>query len=363
MIVKSLELDRFRNYMSLSMTFDSGVTILYGDNAQGKTNVLEAICLSATTKSHRGSKDKDMIFFEENESHIRLYLEKDGIEHKIDIHLKKNKSKGIAIDGIPIRKSADLFGYLNVVLFSPEDLHIIKNGPSERRRFINIELCQLDSIYLYHYANYQKILNQRNNLLKQINHNPSLEDTLEIWDNQLVVSGMELINRRKSFIKQLEMIMKEIHSNLTAGAEQVDLVYECNVEAEDFKQQLLHKREYDKRYQTTSVGPHRDDLLIYINGKDVKTFGSQGQQRTSALSMKLAEIELVKKRIGEYPVLLLDDVMSELDEKRRDYLLQSIKEIQTIITCTGYKEFIKQRLPVDCVYKVTNGSVSLEQAD
>ena len=204
MIIKSLELMNFRNYDFLDLKFSEGTNILYGDNAQGKTNVLEAIYLSATTKSHKGSKDKDMISFDQEESHIRTYLVKEEIGYKVDMHLRKNKSKGIAVDGQKLKKAADLLGLLNVVFFSPEDLGIIKNGPAERRRFVDMELCQLDSFYLYNLNHYNKIVNQRNKLLKDMHFNPQLKDTLNIWDSQLVSFGSKIIERRRMFAGQLK---------------------------------------------------------------------------------------------------------------------------------------------------------------
>jgi len=207
MIIKSLELDNFRNYKNLHMDFDRGVNILYGDNAQGKTNILEAIYVSATTKSHKGSKDKDIINFDSEEAHIKTYLDKDGLERRVDMHLRKSKSKGIAIDMVKLKKAAQLLGLLNVVFFSPEDLSIIKNAPSERRRFVDMELCQLDQIYLYNLNNYNKIINQRNKLLKDIFYNKDYKDMLNIWDMQLISYGVKIIERRQLFIEQLNEII------------------------------------------------------------------------------------------------------------------------------------------------------------
>lgn len=357
MYIHSLELKNYRNYESLSINFDSGTTILYGDNAQGKTNILEAVYLSATTKSHRGSKDRDLIRFNQEESHIRTLVKKSEVIHRIDMHLRKNKTKGIAIDGIPIHKSGELFGMANVIFFSPEDLSIIKNGPSERRRFLDLELCQLDKLYLYHYTNYNKVLNQRNNLLKQIAFKPQLAETMDIWDEQLIQYGTEVIKARRNFIHQLNGILKDIHTKLTGGRESLYLEYESNVEENDFADLLKQKREQDLKYQSTQCGPHRDDMGFYIDDIEVRRYGSQGQQRTSALSLKLAEIEIVKQKIQDTPILLLDDVMSELDENRRDYLLHSINNIQTIITCTGYDDFIKERMNINKVYKVIEGHI------
>lgn len=361
MYIHSLELSNYRNYDSLNISFDAGTTILYGDNAQGKTNILEAIYLSATTKSHRGSKDKEIIQFEKDESHIRVFLSKNNTEHRIDMHLKKNKAKGIAIDGLPIKRSGELFGAANVIFFSPEDLSIIKNGPAERRRFLDLELCQLDKVYLYNYTNYNKVLNQRNNLLKQIPFHPSLEETLDVWNQQLVLYGTEVIRGREKFIGILNKILKDIHSSLTGGKEHLHIEYEKSIEEDTYSDQLKMKQEADLRYQSTQCGPHRDDMSFFINDIEVRRFGSQGQQRTAALSLKLAEIEIVKGLIHDTPILLLDDVMSELDEKRRDFLLHSIHEIQTIITCTGYDDFIKERMKINKVYKVKKGHIYPEE--
>ena len=259
MIIKSLELENFRNYSELSIHFDSGTNILYGDNAQGKTNILESIFLSATTKSHKGSKDKDIINFHAEEAHIRTYVVKDGLENRVDMHLRKNKSKGIAINGQKIKKAADLLGLLNVVFFSPEDLSIIKNGPSERRRFVDMELCQLDSFYLYNLNNYNKIVNQRNKLLKDLSFHPNLRDTLFIWDSQLVSYGSKIIERRAAFVKQLNEIIYDIHVRLSGGKEELRIIYEPDVLFEELENGLKNSQEKDIRLKQTTVGPHRDD--------------------------------------------------------------------------------------------------------
>ena len=357
MIIKSLELADFRNYEHLEISFEKGTNILYGDNAQGKTNILEAIYVSATTKSHKGSKDKEIINFDKEEAHIRTYLEKDGVEQRVDMHLRKNKSKGIAIDGQKIKKAADLLGLLNVVFFSPEDLSIIKDGPAERRRFADMELCQLDHFYLYNLNNYNKIINQRNKLLKDMYFNPELRETLNIWDSQLVSYGSKIIEKRGIFAKQLSEIIGEIHSKLSGGKEHIVIQYEPDVSIEDFEQKMKDSQERDIRAKMTSVGPHRDDFSFLVNGIDIRKYGSQGQQRTAALSLKLSEIELVKKITKDTPVLLLDDVLSELDSSRQNYLLNSIGDIQTIITCTGLDEFINNRFEIDRVFRVENGKV------
>lgn len=357
MIIKSLELENFRNYKTLSIDFDSGTNILYGDNAQGKTNILEAIFLSATTKSHKGSKDRDIINFAADEAHIRTHVVKDGLENRVDMHLRKSKSKGIAINGQKIKKAADLLGLLNVVFFSPEDLSIIKNGPAERRRFVDMELCQLDSSYLYHLNNYNKIVNQRNKLLKELYLNPGLKDTLSIWDSQLVSYGNKIIERRNVFVSQLNEIICEIHQKLSGGKEALKIVYEPDVVAEEFEKKLGTCQEKDIRLKQTSIGPHRDDFSFIVGGVDIRKFGSQGQQRTAALSLKLSEIELVKKVTKDIPLLLLDDVLSELDSSRQNYLLNSIGDIQTIITCTGLEEFVNNRFEINKVFEVSDAVV------
>lgn len=357
MIIKSLELMNFRNYDFLDLKFSEGTNILYGDNAQGKTNVLEAIYLSATTKSHKGSKDKDMISFDQEEAHIRTYLLKEEIGYKVDMHLRRNKSKGIAVDGQKLKKAADLLGLLNIVFFSPEDLSIIKNGPAERRRFVDMELCQLDSFYLYNLNHYNKIVNQRNKLLKDMYFNPQLKDTLNIWDSQLVSFGSKIIERRRMFVGQLNEIIYEIHKKLSGDKEELVVKYEPDVEIEDFETSLRKSQERDIKLKQTCVGPHRDDFSFITGNIDLRKFGSQGQQRTAALSLKLSEIELVKKIAKDTPVLLLDDVLSELDSNRQNYLLNSIGNIQTIITCTGLDEFVNNRFEINKVFQVVEGTI------
>ena len=361
MIIKSLELQDYRNYDSLNLTFDKGTNILYGDNAQGKTNILEAIFVSATTKSHKGSKDKDIVNFDKDEAHIRTYIEKEGVETRVDMHLRKSKSKGIAIDGQKIKKAADLLGLCNVVFFSPEDLSIIKEGPAERRRFVDMELCQLDNFYLYNLNHYNKIVNQRNKLLKDLYFQPELKETLNIWDSQLVSFGSKIIERRKLFVEQLNEIIYDIHKKLSGGKEELKIVYEPDVELEQFETKLRYSQEKDIKAKMTTVGPHRDDFSFYVGNIDIRKFGSQGQQRTAALSLKLSEIELVKKITKDTPILLLDDVLSELDSNRQNYLLNSIGDIQTIITCTGLEEFVNNRFEINRVYKVTDGVVTVPE--
>ena len=360
MVIESVELQNYRNYGHLHIDLDKNTNIFYGDNAQGKTNLLEAVYVSGTTKSHKGSRDKEIIRFGESEAHIRVYVKKRDARYKIDLHLKKNKSKGIAINGIPIKKASELFGIVNMVFFSPEDLNMIKNGPSERRRFLNLELSQLDKVYLYHLTNYNRVLNQRNVLLRESFFNSDLKDTLPVWDEQLVNFGIPVIESRKNFIDRLNEIIYEIHYQLTGKKEKIKIVYEPDVTPEWFSKQLALSQEKDFKLKTTTTGPHRDDINFLVEGVDIRKFGSQGQQRTAALSVKLAEIELVKQMIHDTPVLLLDDVLSELDSNRQTYLLQEIHDIQTLISCTGLDEFISHRFPINKIFKVVNGTVNVE---
>ena len=358
MVIESIKLENFRNYETLELTLDPGTNIFYGENAQGKTNILESVYLCGTTKSHKGSKDREMIRFDQEEAHIRMKLDRDGSSYSIDMHLKKNRPKGIAINGVPIRKAGELLGLGNFVFFSPEDLNIIKSGPGERRRFMDLELCQLSKVYLFQLSNYNKILNQRNKLLKEITFRPEYLDTLDVWDSQLVQYGERVIRERENFVSRLNEIIGGIHQRLSGGRETLVIHYEKNVEPEEFEARLTANRDRDLKLRTTQAGPHRDDLCFDIGGMDIRKFGSQGQQRTAALSLKLSEIELVKQEIKDTPVLLLDDVLSELDSSRQKYLLDGIHDIQTLITCTGLDEFVENRFEINKVFRVSDGVVT-----
>lgn len=357
MIVKSLKLKNFRNYDLLNLEFDKDTNIFYGNNAQGKTNILESIYLTGTTKSHRGTKDRDLIKFGQEEAHIETIVEKRGVPFKIDIHLKKNSPKGIAINKIPIKKASELFGIINIVFFSPEDLNIIKNGPAERRKFIDLELSQLDKVYLNDLSNYNRIINQRNKLLKDMYERKDLLETLDIWDMQLITYGNRVIEKRNLFISQINEIVGSVHEKLTGGRENLKLFYEPSVKNESLESTLYRNRERDIRMKSTSVGPHRDDICFMCGDLDIRKFGSQGQQRTAALSLKLSEIELVKQKVKDTPILLLDDVLSELDKHRQNYLLDSIRDIQTLITCTGVDDFVNKHFLIHKILKVEQGHV------
>ena len=284
MIIDSVQLKNYRNYEELHIQFSPGTNILYGNNAQGKTNILEAVYVCCTTKSHRGSKDKEMIRFQEEESHIKMNLCRDQVPCRIDMHLKKNKAKGIAVNGIPIRKASELFGIVNVVFFSPEDLNLIKNGPSERRRFIDLELCQLNKLYVHSLASYNRILLQRNKLLKDLAFKPEYEETLDVWDMQLVHYGKEIIRCRNDFINGLNEIIDKIHWKLSGEKENLKILYDPCCQEEELEGQIKKGRRSDMKQKTTLVGPHRDDIGFYMGQIDIRKFGSQGQQRTAALS-------------------------------------------------------------------------------
>ncbi len=358
MWIESLECKDFRNYPTVSVFFDPGVNFLYGDNAQGKTNLLEAIYLCATSRSHKGCKDRELIRFDASEAHIRLVMKKKEVSHKIDFHLRRNGTKGVAINGFPIRRASELFGFLNVVLFSPEDLFIVKNGPAERRRFIDRELCQISALYMKYLSDYNRVLNQRNKLLKDISDNEQLKSTLDVWDEQLVFHGKNIIRERTKFLSEMTEIIQPVHSQLTGKAEDILLKYEPNIYEKEFGNQLFLSRGRDLILQQTNVGPHRDDFSILINDVNIRRFGSQGQQRSAALSLKLSEIRMLQKATGELPVLLLDDVFSELDSHRQEYLLSEIQNTQTILTGTGLDDLIRDNIKIDRLFFVKSGTIT-----
>ena len=360
MIIESIELKNYRNYEELHMELNEGTNILYGDNAQGKTNILEAVYVCCTSKSHKNAKDRDIIRFDQDESHIKMQIRKNDVPYRIDMHLKKNKPKGIAINGMPIRRASELFGIANVVCFSPEDLNIIKNGPSERRRFIDMELCQLNKLYVHSLVQYNKVLVQRNKLLKELAFRPDYGETLDVWDMQLVNYGKEVMEYRRDFVCRLNEMIHGIHARLSGQKEDLKICYEPDTDATQFEEALKRSRTQDMKQKTTLCGPHRDDISFFVNGIDIRKFGSQGQQRTAALSLKLSELELVKQLIHDRPILLLDDVLSELDAGRQNHLLNAINDIQTIITCTGLDDFVNNRFKIDKIFKVIDGAVVSE---
>lgn len=356
MRIDKLEAINFRNYEKISAEFDKGINLFYGDNAQGKTNLLEAVYICSSTRSHRG-KDSELIRFGCDEAHIRAFITKNDISHKIDIHYRKNQKKGAAVDGKSIKKASELLGFLNVVLFSPEDLSIIKSGPSERRRFIDRELCQIDAVYMKNLAAYNKVLENRNRLLKDISTNKGIAETLDIWDEQLVTYGCRIIEAREKFLNEIDVIMEPVFQKITGG-EISKTEYLKSASKESFYDSLKRNRERDIYTFQTNIGPHRDDFSLYSNGHELKVYGSQGQVKSAAICLKLAEIKMIKEYKGEYPVLLLDDVMSELDSRRQEYLLEEINETQTIITATGMEDLLNKDININRKYYVSSGKLS-----
>lgn len=357
MFVKSLELKDFRNYESLSLSMREGSNIFYGSNAQGKTNILEAMYLGGTTRSHKGAKDRDMIRAGCEEGHIRMVLVRNGNEYRIDIHLRKNKAKGVAINAVPVRRAAELFHIASFVFFSPEDLSMIKNGPAGRRRFLDQILCSTDRLYFSELSRYGRILKERNALLHELSLNPGRIRELDVWDMQLAEYGKKIAAKRREFIRSFRKEAADFHRSLSGGREELVMTYEADADEAYFEDRIAANRERDIRTQMTNAGPHRDDIGFSVGGMDLRTYGSQGQQRTAALSLKMAEIRKVEEARGDKPVLLLDDVLSELDSDRQKELLSCIGDIQTIITCTGLDDFVAHHFPADRTYRVINGRV------
>ncbi|OEF97311.1 DNA replication/repair protein RecF [Desulfuribacillus alkaliarsenatis] len=329
-----LSLENYRNYKDLSISFTGNIHFFIGDNAQGKTNLLEAIYLLALTKSHRTNKDRELIMWNKDQAKVRceLTLFKRNIELEVEIDQQK---KRVLINKIEKSKFSEFVGNLKVVLFAPEDLQLIKGSPFLRRRFMDRALGQLRLKYVNDLAMYQKVVQQRNQLLKDTHRKKSLLQTLDLWDMQLIEYGTAIINIREQFIKDIEKYAENIHNEITDGKEQLKLIYDASCLAGKFQEKLEKSRDKDLQFGTTNIGPHRDELQFIVNNKDIKIYGSQGQQRTVALSIKLAELEYMKQQMGDMPILLLDDVLSELDLKRQKKLLDTIGEdIQTFVTTT-----------------------------
>ena len=328
MHIKELKIQNFRNYEEQKIKFNENINILHGDNAQGKTNILEAIYLTSFGKSFRTTNDKDLIKKGETFTNIEVEYQKKDRNGKIKINILDKKN--IFINGIKIKKLSELLGKINIVIFTPENINIVKNGPEERRRFLNIMISQLRANYVYNLNTYMQTLKQRNNYLKKGNNN---EDMLDIWDEKLAEHGEKIYLYRKEFIEKIQEKIQEIHKEITD--EEIKIQYNSDfTNKEELLKKLKEHRKIDLIRGYTTVGTHRDDFKILINGEEVKVFGSQGQNRTSILSLKLAELQVIYEDIGEYPILLLDDFMSELDEKRISKFLNNIKNIQVIITCT-----------------------------
>lgn len=360
MKIKYMILINFRNYDKLELELSDKTNIFIGDNAQGKTNILEAIYYSSIGKSHRTNKDREVIKWGNNEAYAMVYVKRSRIDKKIEMKFFKHGSKGLNINSIKITKLSELIGALNVVMFSPEDLKIVKESPSYRRKFIDMEICKLSKKYLYNLNQYSKVLSEKNAAMKKLN---GISDILDIYDTQLAKYGAEIIKSRLNYIEKLNHHGKNIHNDITASKETINFKYVSNINlfSDNLEQVLLNgltknrKRDIDNRM--TSVGPHRDDFSIEINEIDTRIYGSQGQQRTSVLTIKFASLSIIKEITGEYPVLLLDDVLSELDSSRQQYILNSIKDVQTLITCTGIND-IKEQISSDArLFRVKDGEI------
>ena len=380
MYIKSVKLKNFRNYKNLDIDFHKNVNIIYGNNAEGKTNLLESIYMCATTKSYKNTKDAEIINFGENDAHIRIdyFDEKKEKLEKIDIQLNRDIKKGIAKNGIKIKKISDYIGSFLVVLFSPEDLNIIKNGPDARRKFLNVLICEIDKIYLSNLSNYTKVLNQRNSLLKDLYvasgaNKEMLFSMLDTYDDQLINYGTEIIKKRIEIINDIKIFIKDINEKITNNKESLDVSYESDILnyekcdtitndniadfKSDYKKLLLSNRDNDIKNSWTKIGPQRDDIKFIVSDIDLRTYGSQGQKKTAAISLKFSELLIIYKKTKMLPILLLDDVFSELDEDRQKFLISNLKSIQTIITCTGIKKNIFELLNPNKIFKVSNGTI------
>ncbi len=341
MNVKTLTIQNFRNYDSLFVNFDEEVNVLLGKNAQGKTNLLESIFLCAIGKSFKSCKDKDMIKWGEDNFRVKIEVEKKYRNITIEIKIDSNKKKVVLLNGLPIRKIGELIGEVNIVFFSPQELKLVRESPEERRKFMDIDISQNNKRYFYQLSRYEKILANRNKLLKISKTIEAVKETIDIWDRALVASAKIIASERKKFIEEILPYSQKAHHFISGGHENLELVYKCGCGVnldENFENNMekLLKKNLEKDYKLgyTTIGTHRDDIDIFLNGVEVKSFGSQGQQRTVALALKLAELENMKNITGEYPILLLDDVFSELDSERQNRLLKFVGRTQTFITCT-----------------------------
>ena len=341
MIVKSVHLKNYRNYDNQTISFKPGLNVLVGENAVGKTNLIESIFVSSMYSSPKKANDKDLVSFNKDNAQIKLELQKKYRSHTILIKIPTSGKKSVAVDGIPLTKSSDLLGILSVVFFSPQEMKLIQESPQDRRKFLDISLSQQEKPYLKALSNYNKILTQKNALLKEEISVENLNDMLNIWDQQLAKEGEIIISRRMEFLKKLSKYASAQNTIISGGKDTLQLSYDANISLEGSIQDnlynaLLENREKDISLRFTTVGPHRDDINIILNGKDAKKFGSQGQQRSITLAMKLASLYIYKDEMGEFPVLLLDDVLSELDPNRQQVFLESLKDIQCILSCTKY---------------------------
>lgn len=359
MFIKRLQMLNYRNYNVLDISLGPHVNVFMGDNAQGKTNILEGIYYCAFARSHRTSKDRELINWNADNALLSVSVGRERLDKRIDISILKDGKKAIQINKIKIKKIGELFGNFNVVMFSPEDLKIIKDSPGVRRKFIDMELCQLNPKYYYNLVQYNKVLNERNSILRNRNIN---KDILDVYDMQLVEFGYNIIMDRLEYIEKLNKYSTKIHSDITSGKERIEFKYVSTIKdleniRESFYSLLEKNRVRDCERGITSVGPHRDDFTVLINDIDTKSYGSQGQQRTAVLTIKFSSLKIIKELTGEHPVLLLDDVLSELDFSRKRYILSTIGDIQTIITCTGIEDLYEYLDDKSKVFKVRDGEI------
>lgn len=366
MYLKDIELKNYRNYLNLNINLNKGLNIFLGENAQGKTNIAESIYFLSSLKSHRTSKDKELINWNKEKCYIKASIQKNNGNNVIEFLISNEEKKACKINGIKYNKASEIFGLVNVVIFSPEDLKLVKEGPQFRRKFIDAELNQLRPKYHHALVQYNHVLMQRNNILKSINRSPSLKITAEVFGEQLSNYGSFICEVRNEFIKKLSLISRLIHRKITNGKEELEILYDCSIGdytdknkiKEDLLKNYIQNIDEDIAKGYTLKGPHRDDLIIKINGIDTKSFGSQGQQRTAALSLKLSELEIIKSEVEEYPILILDDVLSELDIKRQKFLLDSLKDIQTILTCTSLNDINEFHFEEKDIFLVKEGIIN-----
>lgn len=362
MYIKSIELKNFRNYNDLNISFNERVNILMGNNAQGKTNLLEGIYLNSIGKSFKSVRDKELVMFGEEFCRVKTTYVRDDEERVNEIVISNTGVKGIKADGVKLAKASELLDKVYIIVFSPEDLKIVKDEPEKRRKFIDRELCQIRRGYLADLNSYKKVLKQRNTYLKESRIDDGI---LDIWDYELAEYGAKIIKKRSEFVKQIDEISRDIHTRLTGGKEELKIEYRPSIFSEEnikeyFYQELVKHRDDDKRNGNTSKGPHKDDIKISADGINLRKFGSQGQQRTAALSLKLSEIKIIEEETNEKPILLLDDVLSELDNDRQTYLMNSLGENQMFITTTDLIGQVARNLPNSKIVVIKNGMVDTE---
>ncbi|MFO7318613.1 MAG: DNA replication/repair protein RecF [Clostridia bacterium] len=378
MLLQRIQLQHFRNYQELSLEFTASLNLFVGENAQGKSNLLEGIYLAALGRSYRTTNDQDLIQWGAPFARVRAEAEGEAAGCRIEILLPREGAKEIRVGGQPLRRHSDLLGTMNAVIFSPDDLQLVKGAPALRRRFLDIELAQVSPAYRHHFARYHRVLRQRNNLLKAVNIGSAGRDALVEWDEQLIADGSRIIAKRARAVRRLAGWSREMQRRISGGREELDLVYrpffarpgeapgseweDPEAVAQRFREALAAVRREEVVRATTLVGPQRDDIAFMVGEIDLRYFGSQGQQRTAVLATKLAELEFVREEAGEYPVLLLDDVMSELDDERKARFLETVTgRINTFITTTGLESFTREILEQAAVYRIRAGTVVPEK--